>query len=175
MCLSPDRFTTLKLIDRAEAYQAAYERRSVTFPVFIGLATFEARPKDILDPDRYWSEELVKANSDRLFGCAFDTLDNSRSGDMNANINGLIGGHAYAVLRAVEHKGKKFVVVRNPWGNSEWTGRWSDGSKEWTPDWLDALPALGHVFGHDGEFVMECKSLQCLYRFLPSAERKFSR
>jgi hypothetical protein len=68
-----------------------------------------------------------------------------------------MGGHAYSVLRAVEHKGKRFVVIRNPWGDSEWNGPWSDGSAEWTPEWLSALPALGHVFGNDGQFIMECK------------------
>lgn len=72
-------------------------------------------------------------------------------------MDGLVGGHAYSVLRAVECKGQRFVVHRNPWGDSEWTGPWSDGSKEWTPEWLDILPRLGHVFGEDGEFIMECK------------------
>jgi len=38
---------------------------------------------------------------------------------------------------------------------SEWTGRWSDGSKEWTQEWLEILPKLGHTFGDDGQFVME--------------------
>ena len=72
-------------------------------------------------------------------------------------MDGLIGSHSYSVLRAVECKGKRFVVVRNPWGRSEWTGRWSDGSKEWTPEWLEILPDLQHEFGDDGQFVMECE------------------
>ena len=42
---------------------------------------------------------------------------------------------------------------------SEWTGRWSDGSKEWTQEWLEILPKLGHTFGDDGQFVMECELL----------------
>ncbi|KAJ6621556.1 hypothetical protein B0H10DRAFT_2017786 [Mycena sp. CBHHK59/15] len=113
--------------------------------------------KDILDKDQFWNEELLKANKDRLFGCAYNSLDGSRSGDWGATINGLHGNHAYSVLRAVEVKGKRFVVVRNPWGESEWTGPWSDGSKEWTPEWLAALPELGHSFGDDGQFVMEYK------------------
>lgn len=53
--------------------------------------------------------------------------------------------------------GKRFVVVRNPWGLGEWTGPWSDGSKEWTAEWLKCLPQLNHVFGNDGQFVMEYK------------------
>ncbi|KAJ7693200.1 hypothetical protein B0H17DRAFT_1010276 [Mycena rosella] len=111
--------------------------------------------KDILDIDKFWSEELLNANKDRLFGCSFQGLDGSRSGDNQAKIFGLIGNHAYSVLRAVEAKGKRFVVVRNPWGKSEWTGPWSDGSKEWSAESLEILPLLGHVFGDDGEFVME--------------------
>ncbi|KAF7345637.1 Calpain catalytic domain-containing protein [Mycena venus] len=113
--------------------------------------------KDILDIDKFWTEELLKANKDRLFGCAFNGLDGTRSGDWDATINGLHGNHAYSVLRAVEVKGKRFLVVRNPWGESEWTGPWSDGSKEWTPEWLAVLPELNHSFGDDGQFVMEYK------------------
>ena len=76
---------------------------------------------------------------------------------MYLELSGLHGDHAYSVLRAVEYKGKRFVIIRNPWGESEWTGPWSDGSKEWMETtYKDALPALGHKFGDDGQFVMEC-------------------
>lgn len=113
--------------------------------------------QDILDIESFWKDELLKANTDRLFGCSFDNLDTTRSGSyVPPTVNGLIGGHAYSVLRAVECNGKRFVVVRNPWGRSEWTGPWSDGSKEWTKEWLGVLEELGHGFGNDGEFVMEC-------------------
>ncbi|KAG6850390.1 hypothetical protein H0H93_013945 [Arthromyces matolae] len=110
--------------------------------------------KDILDVDKFWSEELLKANQDRIFGCSYDSRE-SRSGIRDVKVDGLIGNHAYSVLRAVEAKGKRFVVLRNPWGRSEWTGRWSDGSKEWTHEWLQILPLLNHEFGDDGQFVME--------------------
>ncbi|KAJ6471924.1 hypothetical protein C8R45DRAFT_1013561 [Mycena sanguinolenta] len=119
-----------------------------------GVSTF-IPTKDILSPDVFWKEELLLATKDRLFGCGFDTLDHTRSGKEDVTVNGLIGGHAYSVLRAVEYHGKRFVVLRNPWGDSEWTGPWSDGSKEWTEEWLPALKVLQHKFGDDGEFVME--------------------
>lgn len=111
--------------------------------------------KDLLNPERFWHEELTRANKDRLFGCSFSSLDSTRSGNMFINVQGLIGDHAYSVLRAVECNGKKFVILRNPWGGSEWTGRWSDGSKEWTYEWLELLPQIGHAFGDDGQFIME--------------------
>ena len=63
--------------------------------------------------------------------------------------------HSYTVIKAVECRGKRFLKIRNPWGDSEWTGRWSDGSKEWTTHWLTALEALEHEFGNDGIFLME--------------------
>ncbi|KAJ6530827.1 hypothetical protein DFH09DRAFT_1183938 [Mycena vulgaris] len=119
-----------------------------------GVSTF-IPTKDILDPDVFWREELLLATKDRLFGCGFDSLNGTRSGNDEITVNGLIGGHAYSILRAVEYKGTRFVVLRNPWGDSEWTGPWSDGAKEWTEEWLPALKALGHAFGDDGEFVME--------------------
>ncbi|KAJ7230260.1 hypothetical protein GGX14DRAFT_410281 [Mycena pura] len=122
-----------------------------------GAHVHTVAPQDILDVDAFWTNELLRANKDRLFGCAFDALSGTRSGEWDATINGLHGSHAYSVLRAVEVKGKRFVVVRNPWGESEWTGPWSDGSKEWTPEWLAVLPELGHSFGDDGQFVMEYK------------------
>ena len=61
-------------------------------------------------------------------------------------------------------------MVRNPWGKSEWTGRWSDGSKEWTQEWLENLPKLGHTFGDDGQFVMECTSYITVFFFLANSE-----
>ncbi|KAJ7708663.1 hypothetical protein B0H17DRAFT_1030404 [Mycena rosella] len=121
---------------------------------FSGVSTF-IPTKDILDPNVFWEKELLLATTDRLFGCGFDTLDSTRSGNPDVTVNGLIGGHAYSVLRAVEYNGTRFVVLRNPWGDSEWTGPWSDGAKEWTEEWLPALKHLKHSFGDDGEFVME--------------------
>ncbi|KAG9088452.1 hypothetical protein FS749_002148 [Ceratobasidium sp. UAMH 11750] len=107
---------------------------------------------DILDIDQFWEEELSKVNQDRLFGCYIYKM---AGGDDDITVNGLFAGHAYSVISAIEVNGKRFLRVRNPWGKTEWTGAWSDGSKEWTPEWLALLPDLGHKFGNDGEFLME--------------------
>ena len=51
---------------------------------------------------------------------------------------GLTPGHAYAVLQALEiDTGKaveKVVKLRNPWGNFEYSGDWSDYSSKWTDE-----------------------------------------
>lgn len=120
--------------------------------------------KDILDKDRFWREELVKANKDRLFACSFNGFGSGEGGG-TFTVDGLHGDHAYAILRAVECRGKRFVVLRNPWGKGEWTGAWSDGSKEWTPEWLGVLAHLDHTFGNDGQFVMDCECSYCKTKF----------
>ncbi|KAF8687915.1 Cysteine proteinase, partial [Rhizoctonia solani] len=107
------------------------------------------RVKDILNTERFWEEQLMNANKDRLFACVMN--------DSHRQINGLVPKHAYSVLEALEVNGKRFLRMRNPWGQSEWNGPWSDGSKEWTPEWLARLPELRHKFGDDGEFLMEYK------------------
>ena len=39
--------------------------------------------------------------------------------------NGLISGHAYAVIDVYNNHGIKLVKVRNPWGQQgEWKGKW---------------------------------------------------
>ncbi|KAL0581775.1 hypothetical protein V5O48_000252 [Marasmius crinis-equi] len=119
--------------------------------------------KDIFDSEVFWTNELLKANVDRMFGCVYRSLDRTRNGSSSSpSLNGLIGDHCYSVLRAVEYRGKRFVILRNPWGEGAWDGPWSDGSKEWTSEWIEALPKLEYSFGDNGEFIMEYKDfLEC--------------
>jgi len=123
--------------------------------------------QDLLNPERFWHEELSHANIDRLFGCSIGSLNTKRSGATSVmTVQGLIKDHAYSVLRAIECNGKKFVILRNPWGQYEWTGRWSDGSAEWTHEWLELLPQIGHEFGEDGQFIMECTPFLLVVPFI---------
>ena len=86
-------------------------------------------------------------------------MDGLRSGVKNASVDGLVGNLSHSIVKAAEIKGKRFVVLRDPWGEPGWQGAWSDGSNEWTTVWLDILPELGHSFGSRGQFVMECECL----------------
>jgi hypothetical protein len=50
---------------------------------------------------------------------------------------GILKGHAYSILEAFDlpapeaknyHHSHRLMRIRNPWGNKEWRGKWSDGS-----------------------------------------------
>uniref|UniRef100_A0A8D0G5E6 Calpain-3 n=1 Tax=Sphenodon punctatus TaxID=8508 RepID=A0A8D0G5E6_SPHPU len=70
--------------------------------------------------------------------------------------NGLVKGHAYSVTGIEEtlFKGEKIKLVRlrNPWGEVEWNGAWSDSSKEWNLIDKSEKIHLQHKVAEDGEF-----------------------
>jgi len=125
-----------------------------------GTYVAEHSAQDILDIDKFWNDELLHANKDRIFACWFKSVN----GMLNSTVDGLTGNLSYSVVRAVECNGKRFVVLRDPWGRAEWDGPWSDGSKEWTLEWLDRLDEIGHDFSGNGQFVMECKCSESRWR-----------
>uniref|UniRef100_A0A2K6FD19 Calpain-3 n=1 Tax=Propithecus coquereli TaxID=379532 RepID=A0A2K6FD19_PROCO len=71
---------------------------------------------------------------------------------------GLVKGHAYSVTGLEETLFKdekvKLVRLRNPWGQVEWNGSWSDGWKDWSFVDKDEKARLQHQVTEDGEFWM---------------------
>nr|XP_010304128.1 PREDICTED: calpain-3 isoform X4 [Balearica regulorum gibbericeps] len=69
---------------------------------------------------------------------------------------GLVKGHAYSVTAVEEttYKGEKIRLVRlrNPWGQVEWNGPWSDKSEEWNFINEEEKIRLQHKIVEDGEF-----------------------
>ena len=63
-------------------------------------------------------------------GVDHSTEGGSRSG------GGLVPGHAYSLIgvHEVVSKGLKLCKIRNPWGQFEWDGDWSDKSLLWTEE-----------------------------------------
>lgn len=84
-----------------------------------GGVTTELFTSDILDKEHFWKEELMKVNEEFLFGCS-SGMFNSRG-----YRRGVWEGHAYSIMKCVEIEGKRFCLVRNPWGEGEWNGPWS--------------------------------------------------
>ncbi|XP_070390113.1 calpain-A-like [Dermacentor albipictus] len=69
---------------------------------------------------------------------------------------GLYAFHEYSVTGAtqvpVEDGQERLIRIRNPWGNGEWSGAWSDGSKMWAKVSDEKRQELGLVVEDDGEF-----------------------
>ncbi|XP_073680972.1 calpain-5 isoform X2 [Garra rufa] len=110
-------------------------------------------------------ERVLKVhNRDGLISCSIraTTIE-----DMEARLDcGLVKGHAYAVtdVRKVRlghgllayFKSEKLHMIRmrNPWGEKEWSGPWSDSSEEWKKVSKSEREKLGVTVQDDGEFWM---------------------
>ena len=81
-----------------------------------------------------------------------------QNSDLPANIteenildSGLVTGHSYLIMKVRREQGKNFICLRNPWGDREWLGDWSDTSPLWTPE---LKKALGVHIAENGTFWM---------------------
>jgi hypothetical protein len=94
---------------------------------------------------------FVDDDTNYLTGCSTNTRIDADPAIFQSI--GLISGHAYSILQLKVSKlnGLRYIQIRNPWGNSEWNGDWSDKSPLWTPD-LKA--EIGYEDEEDGTFWM---------------------
>uniref|UniRef100_A0A669ERM5 Calpain-3 n=1 Tax=Oreochromis niloticus TaxID=8128 RepID=A0A669ERM5_ORENI len=103
-----------------------------------------------------------------LMGCSIDSLVPARF--ETRTVTGLVKGHAYSVTaveecRPSQHKESKvrLVRLRNPWGQVEWNGPWSDNSKEWATLSKTEKEKLQHQSAEDGEFWMSFEDFKKNY------------
>uniref|UniRef100_A0A8C9YW04 Calpain 9 n=1 Tax=Sander lucioperca TaxID=283035 RepID=A0A8C9YW04_SANLU len=102
---------------------------------------------------------IMKNAIDRgsMMGCSIDITSSAESEAKTTT--GLVKGHAYSItgLDEVIVRGQKvqLVRIRNPWGQVEWNGPWSDDAREW--NYVDAAEKarLQQNSSDDGEFWME--------------------
>ena len=119
-----------------------YSRIDAGFPLY-ALRDLTGAPYKNIDFDHKMNKkkldalwkELVDAER-RGWICVCGTENTSITEEWLCN--GLISGHAYSLLDAqevVDSRGKKcrIVLIRNPHGETEWNGDWSDNSRKWTP------------------------------------------
>ncbi|MFT7805591.1 calpain-1 catalytic subunit-like [Arapaima gigas] len=117
-----------------------------------GVAEMYELRKPPRDLYRIISKALERGS---LLGCSIDITS---AFDMESvTFKKLVKGHAYSVtgLKQVEYCGQmeKLIRIRNPWGQVEWTGAWSDNSREW--DQIDPADREDlHLKMEDGEFWM---------------------
>jgi calpain-15 len=101
------------------------------------------------DPDDMF-EKLKDFNDKELLMAA----GSNNGQDSEQSQQGVVQGHAYSILDVKEVGDYKLVQLRNPWGQTEYTGPWSDGSPEW-----DQNPDVASECGYtgpadDGKFWM---------------------
>ncbi|MCI4393332.1 hypothetical protein PGIGA_G00156190 [Pangasianodon gigas] len=100
---------------------------------------------------------IIRKALDRgsLLGCSIDITSAYDSEAVTRQK--LVKGHAYSVTGAevvhVYGTPVQLVRLRNPWGQVEWTGAWSDDSREWDRVLPEEKAKLDHS-ADDGEFWM---------------------
>ncbi|NXP32214.1 CAN9 protein, partial [Leiothrix lutea] len=117
-------------------------------------------------PDNFY--EILEKALERcsMVGCSIDA---SSAAESEARTPfGLVKGHAYSVTGieevspaagVKETRGKKIrerpLSLRNPWGQVEWNGPWSDNSAEWHSVSPAEQRRLAQAARDDGEFWMK--------------------
>ncbi|XP_016129888.1 calpain-3 [Sinocyclocheilus grahami] len=103
-----------------------------------------------------------------LMGCSIDSLVPARF--ETRTTTGLVKGHAYSVTAVEECKQSQqkeskvhLVRLRNPWGQVEWNGPWSDNSKEWETISKAEKEKLQQQNAEDGEFWMSFEDFKKNY------------
>nr|XP_033480489.1 calpain-2 catalytic subunit-like [Epinephelus lanceolatus] len=115
-----------------------------------------AEVHELARPDPHLFHIIQKAQCrGSLMGCSIDITSSADSEAVTHQK--LVKGHAYSVTGAavVEYHGdmEKLIRIRNPWGQVEWTGAWSDNSSEWHYISDEDRERLSHR-SEDGEFWM---------------------
>ncbi|KAG7217981.1 hypothetical protein INR49_008133 [Caranx melampygus] len=115
-----------------------------------------AEVHELSRPDPHLFHIIQKAlDRGSLMGCSIDITSSADSEAVTSQK--LVKGHAYSVTGAaeVEYRGsnEKLIRIRNPWGQVEWTGAWSDDSAQWRYISDDDRDRLSH-HAEDGEFWM---------------------
>ena len=77
-----------------------------------GGVTTELFTTDILDKEKFWTDELLKVNDQFLFGCATGCFDDWKGGSQQTDRKGVVAMHAYSIMEAREINGERLVKIR---------------------------------------------------------------
>ncbi|XP_074536103.1 calpain-5-like [Halichoeres trimaculatus] len=132
-----------------------------------------SEPMDLLENGYRGDKEKRDELFDRVLkvhdrgGLISCSIRATSAAEMEAKLDcGLVKGHAYAVtdvrrvrlghgLLAYFRSDKLDMIrMRNPWGEREWNGPWSDSSEEWKKVSKSEREKIGVTVQDDGEFWM---------------------
>lgn len=116
------------------------------------------------DPNAW--EKLLDAESKKYLLTA--SAGNTKSSQSLIEQMGLIGQHAYAILDVqlvdTPTGPVRLLNMRNPWGNREWSGDWSDSSPLWTEELRKKL-RVGQA-ADDGLFWISFEDFAMYFSFI---------
>lgn len=95
--------------------------------------------------------------------------------DTNKSVSGVVQGHAYTVLNAVNLNVQgnivRLIQLRNPWGKGEFTGKWSDSDQNWNYVSPQEKKRVGfNPVKDDGIFFMPYDNFCAQFRAVTVAE-----
>uniref|UniRef100_A0A674DR89 Calpain 8 n=1 Tax=Salmo trutta TaxID=8032 RepID=A0A674DR89_SALTR len=143
--------------------EKAYAKVNSSYEALSGGSTIEgfedftggiAETYNLSKAPRYLFKIMKKAlGLGSLLGCSIDITSAYETEAVTRQK--LVKGHAYSITAAEEVRISLFslVRIRNPWGQVEWTGAWSDDSREWDGVRPEEKSKLDHS-AEDGEFWM---------------------
>ncbi len=149
------------LLEKAWAkLHGSYERIEAGFAENV-LHDLTGAPCEVIDiSDKDLFATLLKADQNKWAIAASAGITGAAKGALEDL--GLIGNHSYGLIGVVEIKDifedtVQLVKLRNPWGDFEWKGEWSDNSPCWTPE---SKRLAGWTVENDGTFFMKLEDLQ---------------
>ncbi|KAK3283109.1 hypothetical protein CYMTET_9187 [Cymbomonas tetramitiformis] len=86
---------------------------------------------NVQDANQLWESVKRFDELDYLMVLASKGTDEYTETGADTGDWGLVGGHAYSLIRAVKVGRFRMCRIRNPWGDFEWGGDWSDRSPLW--------------------------------------------
>lgn len=107
------------------------------------------------DKEEFWSYLLECDRSDYVMVLATGGKDELTETGAERGGGGVVDGHAYSLNTVVDCARFRLCQVRNPWGDFEWRGDFSDASRMWLkyPEVAAACKFdPHHVDEHDGTF-----------------------
>lgn len=119
------------------------------WPELFNLDSLEM--KERINNGTFW-KNMVQWRADKDYLCC----GSHPGSDTTKSKTNIVQGHAYSILQVVEVKGFQLLQLRNPWGDSEWNGDWSDKSPLWDKH-PDIAKQLGHTDVDDGMFWISFK------------------
>ncbi len=103
------------------------------------LVAFTGYPSIYMNIESYFNNDyekiwkIIKDYDEKDYILTTSTYD-----DISGESVGLVAGHAFTLISAKETNIKsqniRLLKIRNPWGNREWNGKWSDNSPLWNDE-----------------------------------------